>query len=173
MNIADIEKRIEDVPNFPKPGIVFKDLTPLFLEPDVVKYLVEQLAIPYLNKGITKVIGVESRGFILGTMLAQQLNAGFVICRKPGKLPRSVRSITYDLEYGTDTLEIHTQDITESDVVLIHDDVLATGGTAAAVSSLVEQSGATIIGFSFICELGFLNGRQKLNQHVVSALIHF
>ena len=171
MNVSEIKKHIVDVPDFPKPGIVFKDLTPLFLNPAVVKDVVRRLAEPYRNSGTTKVIGVESRGFLLGVMLAQELNAAFVVCRKPGKLPREVISQSYELEYGTDTLEIHREDIQAKDVILIHDDVLATGGTAQAVGKIVANTGAKVAGYSFICELEFLKGIKKLAGAKVDALV--
>lgn len=160
-----IENYIRDIQDFPKPGIGFKDITPLLANAEASKKCLQLLLDGLKDQKIDKVIGVESRGFFFGTLLAQELNAGFVPVRKPKKLPFETISATYDLEYGTDTLEIHTDAIKKGEKVLIHDDVLATGGTAKAVCELVEKLGGEIVQLSFIMELTFLNGREKIKQY--------
>jgi len=158
---------IRDVPDFPKPGILFKDITPIFQRSDLIEVAVQALADPFRDAGITQVLGVEARGFILGGLLAQTFGAGFVPVRKKGKLPYKTMSEEYALEYGTDTIEIHVDALTAADRVLIHDDLIATGGTAAATGRLVAHSGATLVGYTFLVELGFLNGRGLLDDRVV------
>lgn len=153
---------IRTVPDFPEPGIQFKDITPLLADVKLMRFAVDQLAQEWSDAGVTKVVGIESRGFILGPMLAQSLNVGFVPIRKKGKLPFTTISETYALEYGTDTIEMHTDALTEADLVLIHDDVIATGGTAAAAHRLIESAGAQVAGHSFLIELSFLGGRNVL-----------
>lgn len=162
-----IENYIRDIQDFPKPGIGFKDITPLLANPEASKECLELLISSLGDKKIDIVVGVESRGFFFGTLLAQRLNAGFVPVRKPKKLPFTTLSATYNLEYGTDTLEIHTDAIKKGDRVLIHDDVLATGGTAKAVCELVEKLGGEIVQCNFIMELTFLNGKEKISQYEV------
>ena len=157
---------IRTVPDFPQPGIQFKDITPLLADPRLLPLAVDALAAPFHGQGITKVVGVESRGFILGAMLATRLDAGFVPVRKPGKLPYDTLQETYALEYGSDTIEMHADAVTARDRVLIHDDVIATGGTASAAARLVERVGGTVVGFSFLVELGFLGGRAKLPEGI-------
>ncbi|MCY4205378.1 MAG: adenine phosphoribosyltransferase [Bacteroidetes bacterium] len=159
-----LRSAIRTVPNFPKPGIQFKDITPILSDIDLLKLAVEQLALPFKEKRITKVIGVESRGFIMAPMIALELGASFIPVRKEGKLPRQTRSVSYDLEYGSATVEMHIDSVCSNDRILIHDDVLATGGTAAAVEELIERSGGKIIGLSFLIELSELNGRAKLKH---------
>ena len=156
---------ILDVPDFPKPGIVFKDITPVLADHAAFTELTAELCGAWVESGITHVVGVESRGFIFGTALAQLLEAGLVLVRKPGKLPRPTHKVSYELEYGTDSLELHLDDLKPGDRVLISDDVLATGGTAEATGNLVRAAGATVVGFSFVIELGFLSGREKLGGH--------
>jgi adenine phosphoribosyltransferase len=152
---------------------MFKDITPLLASPEALKATIETLAEAYANAGVTKVMGAEARGFIFGGALAYRLGAGFVPARKPGKLPWETTSVTYQLEYGTDTLEMHADAIGPEDVVLIVDDVLATGGTAGAKADLVEAAGAKVAGFAFLIELDFLNGREKLPEgSSVVSLIH-
>jgi adenine phosphoribosyltransferase len=165
-SIRAIERAIRDIPDYPKPGILFKDITPVLGKPELLEMAVEALAVPYLDSGVTKVIGVEARGFILGGMLAHRLGAGFVPVRKRGKLPFKTRSAEYELEYGRDTIEMHIDAIEPSDRVLIHDDVIATGGTASASYSLAREAGAEVVGYAFLIELGFLNGRQRLEPNV-------
>ena len=168
-----VDKYIRDIQDFPKEGILFKDITPLLIDPIARKECLDMLIADLKNKEINKVVGVESRGFFFGTLLAQELNAGFVPVRKPNKLPFDTISATYDLEYGTDTLEIHVDAIQKGDRVLIHDDVLATGGTAKVVCELVEQLGGVIVQCNFIMELSFLNGREKLGQNNIFAAITY
>lgn len=168
----DLEQYIRDIPDFPKEGIVFKDITPLLASPEGFRNAIDTIADEYADAGITKVMGAEARGFIFGGALAYRLGAGFVPARKPGKLPWSTTTHTYDLEYGTDTLEVHTDAFEPGDVVLIVDDVLATGGTAAAKAALVEKMGASVAGFAFLLELDFLAGREKLGTPKIISLIH-
>lgn len=157
---------IRTVPDFPEPGIQFKDITPLLAEADLVREAVAILIAPFADSGITKVAAIESRGFILGAMMAEQLDVGFVPVRKKGKLPWSTITESYDLEYGTDTIEIHADAVAPDDIVLIHDDVIATGGTAAAAARLVDRCGANVAGYSFLLELAFLNGKDRLNASI-------
>jgi adenine phosphoribosyltransferase len=170
-----ISSLIRDVPDFPKPGIVFKDITPLLADPKAMALIYEALAAPYLglDKPITKVLGTESRGFIFGTPLAHALGCGFVPVRKPGKLPWKTVSESYALEYGEDTLELHADAIEEGEHVVIVDDLLATGGTLAATCKLAERLGANIVGCSVVIELGFLKGRDKLKGRTVHSLVNY
>jgi adenine phosphoribosyltransferase len=153
---------LRTVPDFPEPGVQFKDISPILADPALLRTAVRALAAPYADMGVTKVVGVESRGFLFGTPMADWLGAGFVLARKPGKLPAATISEEYTLEYGTDAVEIHIDALTPDDRVLIHDDVIATGGTAAATARLIERVGATVVGFAFLIELEFLNGRTQL-----------
>lgn len=169
-----IKKRIRDVYDFPRKGIVFKDLTTVFKDPRALHIIGWDLSQMYRDKGVTKVVGIESRGFIGGSILAFELGAGFVPVRKPGKLPADTLSATYDKEYGTDTIEIHRDAITEDDIVVIHDDVLATGGTMAAAVELVRRMHPKKIYVNFIIELTALNGRKVLPDDVeVTSLISY
>lgn len=169
-----IKKRIRDVYDFPRKGIVFKDLTTVFKDPRALHIIGWDLSQMYCDKGVTKVVGIESRGFIGGSILAFELGAGFVPVRKPGKLPADTLSATYDKEYGTDTIEIHRDAITEDDIVVIHDDVLATGGTMAAAVELVRRMRPKKIYVNFIIELTALNGRKVLPDDVdVTSLISY
>mgnify|MGYP000874962357 CR=1 FL=1 len=169
----DINDYIRDILDFPKEGIVFKDITPLLLDANATRDTVDQLVklLPKELK-IDKVVAMESRGFFFGTLLAQQLNAGFVPARKKGKLPYQTCSASYELEYGTDQIEIHIDAIKPGETVLIHDDVLATGGTAKAVTEIVEQLGGIIVQCQFLMELDFLNGRDKLQSYEVKSILH-
>lgn len=160
----DFEKLIRDIPNWPSEGVIFKDITPLLGDAEGFKAAIDAIADCFADAGITKVLGAEARGFIFGAPIAYRLGAGFVPARKPGKLPCETSSVTYELEYGTDTLEIHADGFTSDDVVLIVDDVMATGGTAAAKAELVKLSGAKLAGFGFVMELDFLSGRDKLAE---------
>lgn len=169
----EIKDLIRDVKDFPIKGIVFKDITTLLKDSVGFETTLDKLYNSCKNKGITKVIGVESRGFIFGGALAAKLGAGFVPIRKPGKLPAEKISEEYTLEYGIDNIEIHTDALTNDDVVLIHDDLLATGGTMAAACKLVEKMGARIAQISFIIELDFLNGREKIKAYDVQSLVHY
>ena len=164
-----LNQYIRDIQDFPKPGIVFKDITPLLGNPQAVKECMALLINNLRDRKIDKVVGAESRGFFFATLLAYELDAGFVPVRKPNKLPFDRISATYELEYGTDVLEIHTDAISTGDRVLIHDDVLATGGTAKAVCELVERLGGVIVQCNFLMELSFLKGREKLGSHEVYA----
>lgn len=169
----DFKSYIRDVPDFPKPGILFKDITPLLQDYRALHSAADNLLKDLEVGGIDKVVGMESRGFIFGPMLADRLEAGFVPIRKPGKLPYKTLSESYDLEYGTDTLEIHVDGIAKGDRILIHDDVLATGGTALATTKLIEKLGGVIIQCNFLIELSFLKGREKIKSHEVKALITY
>lgn len=164
-----LEKYIRIVNDFPKEGIVFKDITPLLLNPEGRKECLSLLLSSLKDKKIDKVIGVESRGFFFGMLLAEALQVGFIPVRKPKKLPFTTISASYDLEYGTDALEIHIDAIKPGDKVLIHDDVLATGGTAKAVCELVEQLGGEIVQLNFLMEIPFLKGREKNNNYEIFA----
>ncbi len=169
-----IKKRIRDVYDFPRKGIVFKDLTTVFKDPRALHIIGWDLSQMYRDKGVTKVVGIESRGFIGGSILSFELGAGFVPVRKPGKLPADTLSASYDKEYGTDTIEIHRDAITEDDIVVIHDDVLATGGTMAAAVELVRRMHPKKIYVNFIIELTALNGRKVLPDDVeVTSLISY
>ncbi|RTY75321.1 adenine phosphoribosyltransferase [Flavobacterium sp. LS1R10] len=162
-----LKKYIRDIQGFPKEGILFKDITPLLINPEARNKCLEILVESLKDKKIDKVIGVESRGFFFGMLIAQELNVGFIPVRKSNKLPYETISATYDLEYGTDTLEIHIDAIQKGDRILIHDDVLATGGTARAVCELVEQLGGEIVQCNFLMELAFLNGRTKFCSNYI------
>ena len=168
-----LNRYIRDVQDFPKEGIVFKDITPLLANPKAVKECMALLINNLRERKIDKVVGVESRGFFFATLLAYELGAGFVPVRKPKKLPYDKVSVSYELEYGSDTLEMHTDAIKPGDRILIHDDVLATGGTAKAVCELVEKVGGEIVQCNFLMELSFLNGRQKIGKYeVYSPLVY-
>lgn len=170
---ARIRELIRDIPDYPKPGIVFKDITPLLASRDAFRAVTDAMAAPFVDDGITHVVAIESRGFILGGPVAQWLGTGFVPVRKPGKLPARTRRETYELEYGTDTLEIHADACGDQARVLIVDDVIATGGTADATRRLVESLGATVVGFSFLIALSFLPGRERLGSRNVRSLITY
>lgn len=168
-----LEQYIRDIQDFPKKGIFFRDITPLLASPEAVKECLLLLISSLEGKKIDKVIGVESRGFFFATLLAHELNVGFIPVRKPNKLPFTTLSATYQLEYGTDTLEIHSDSIKKGDRVLIHDDVLASGGTAKAVCELVEKLGGEVVQCNFIMELTALNGRAKLgNKEIFAAMTY-
>ncbi len=169
----DLKFYIRDVADFPKPGILFKDITPLLQNRKALQNAAEELVLLVGDVKIDKVVGMESRGFIFGPLLAHKLGAGFVPVRKPGKLPAAKISETFALEYGTDTLEMHVDAIKEGERVLIHDDVLATGGTASAVAKLIERAGGEIVQFNFLLELEFLNGRDKIGQWQTKSLISY
>ena len=168
-----LKERIRDIPDFPKPGIVFKDITPLLADPKALQFTVDALCDHFGDLGVQKVIGVEARGFILAAPVAYRFGAGFVPVRKAGKLPWQIESEEYELEYGTDLLEIHRDGVGAGERVLIVDDVLATGGTAAATCRLVEALGATVAGLGFVIELTFLSGRAKLEGRDMLSLIAY
>ncbi len=164
---------IREVPDFPKPGILFYDITTLLKDAAGLRALIDELGAGYVGKGIDKVVGIEARGFIFAPAVAYALNAGFIPVRKPKKLPAATERVEYALEYGTDVLEIHRDAIEPGENVLIVDDVLATGGTAAAVTQLVEKIGGKVAGLGFVIELDFLNGRAKLPGYDVRAMLHY
>lgn len=166
-----VQGLIRDVPDFPEPGIVYKDITPLLADPVGFDLAVHAMADPWVDVGIDLVVGVEARGFLFGATVARQLGSGFVPVRKPGKLPHTISSIDYGLEYGTDTLEMHTDAIGQGQRVVVIDDVLATGGTAAAAAELVDRHGGSLVGFGFLLELGFLDGRARLGPHRIESLL--
>ena len=171
---ADLRALIRDIPDFPKPGIVFKDITPLLLHPHALDHAVAGLASACADLGpIQFVVAAEARGFILGAAIARELGAGFVPARKPGKLPAEVVTAEYILEYGIDALEMHADAIAHGARVLIHDDLLATGGTARALAELVERLGAIVVGCAFLVELAFLDGRRRLEGFDVHALVTY
>ena len=167
------KKLIRSVPDFPIPGIMFYDITTLLKDPDGMKMVLDDLYEAARDKGINKVIGIESRGFIFGGALAAKLDAGFIPVRKPGKLPAPTISETYLLEYGEDKIEIHQDAIQPGDKILVHDDLLATGGTMEAACKLVEKMGAEIIQVSFLVELSFLKGREKLKDYDIYSLVTY
>lgn len=169
----ELKKLIRDVPNFPKQGIIFKDITTLLKDSKGLNNAADELVNFINNKHITKVTGIESRGFILGAIVAQKLGAGFVPIRKPGKLPAETISESYSLEYGTDRIEIHKDAIQKGDKILLHDDLLATGGTMEAACKLVEKLGGEVVQISFLIELNFLNGRDKLKNYDVRSIIKY
>ena len=168
---SDLTAYIRDVPDFPKPGILFKDITPLLGDPAALKAAVEALAAPYRDANLTAVAAVESRGFIFASAVACELDCGFIPLRKPNKLPADTTSATYELEYGTDTIEVHTDAIHPGDRVAIIDDVIATGGTAAAAVELVETLGGDLVGISFLIDLAFLGGTAKLGDYPIHSVI--
>ena len=171
--MEELKNIIRDVPDFPKKGIIFKDITTLLSDGRSFHRMVDLIAHRYVGKRIDKIVGVEARGFVLGSALAYKLGAGITLVRKPGKLPYKTRKVTYDLEYGSDTLEIHEDAFKAGDRVIIADDLLATGGTVAAVVKLVEGLGAEIVECAFMTELEFLHGRDKLPAGKVFSLLKF
>ncbi len=171
--IDTLKPLIREIPDFPKKGILFRDITPLLANPSGIALAVEMLANPFRGKNIDLVVGAESRGFIFGTAVACCLSAGFVLVRKPGKLPHKKISMTYDLEYGTDALEMHEDSILKDQRVLIVDDLLATGGTMKACSDLVERVGGKVVGLAVLIELAGLKGREKLNGQAVHSVLKY
>ncbi len=169
---VNLRAYIRDVPDFPKPGIVFKDITPLLADGDAFSAAISELSC-FVPQGVDAVVGIESRGFIFGAALAQQMGLGMVPVRKPGKLPADVHGVDYELEYGMDRLEIHRDALSEGHRVVIVDDLLATGGTAKATVDLVEALGARVAACLFVIELGFLHGRDRLGDLTVSSLISY
>lgn len=166
MNKETLKKNLREIPDFPKPGILFYDVTTLFKNPECLQGMIDELYEMYKDKGITKVVGIESRGFILGGALAARLGAGFIMARKPGKLPAEVIEETYAKEYGTDTIQLHKDAISPEDVVLLHDDLLATGGTMAAAHRLVKRCGVKQAYVNFVIELEGLNDRKAFDENV-------
>ncbi|HHT25718.1 MAG TPA: adenine phosphoribosyltransferase [Firmicutes bacterium] len=169
----DIRSLIREIPDYPQPGVSFKDITTVLKDPQALQYVVREMARRFRDKGIDVIVGVESRGFIFGAPLAYELGLGLVLVRKPGKLPAEKIQVEYELEYGTDTLEIHKDAIQPGQRVLIVDDLLATGGTISAAAKLVEQLGGEVVGYTFLIELAYLGGRRKLgNQEIASLVIY-
>jgi adenine phosphoribosyltransferase len=168
---VDLRDYIAHIPDFPREGIVFKDITPLFLHPEALQEAVHRLRDYAEPLNVDLVVSAEARGFMLGGAVAAKIGAGFIPARKPGKLPRETNSVEYVLEYGVDALEVHKDALAGGARVLVHDDLLATGGTAKALCELVEQAGAVVAGCAFIVELAFLNGRERLTPHDVHSLI--
>ena len=173
MDVKKLQDAIRDVPDFPKEGILFRDITTLLMKPDLLKKTVALLADPYRGTGVRKIVGIESRGFIFGTAIAYALDAGFIPVRKPGKLPAEILREEYELEYGTDAVEIHRDAIAPGEKVAVVDDLLATGGTMAATLKLLGKLNAEVAGVSFLVELGFLKGREKLDGYDILTLITY
>jgi len=170
--MSDLARHIRDIPDFPKPGILFKDITPLLADPAAFRETIDRLAEGFRGR-VDTVLGIESRGFIVGAAVAYALGTGLALVRKPGKLPAQTYSAHYELEYGKDTLEIHRDAIGRGHRVLLVDDLLATGGTASAAAELIKRCGGTIAGFSFIVELAFLGGRKRIGDYEVRSLIRY
>jgi adenine phosphoribosyltransferase len=170
---AWLKAHVRDIPDWPSPGIVFRDITPLLAAPDAFTATVDALAAPFADCQIDKVLGIEARGFVFASPVAYRYAAGFVPVRKAGKLPWEIEREEYELEYGTDLLEIHRDAVTPGEKVLIVDDVIATGGTAAATAALVERLGGEVVGFTFVIELEFLHGRKKLPGYNVQSLVTY
>ena len=171
--MEDLKNIIRDVPDFPKKGIIFKDITTLLSDAKSFHRMIDLIAHRYIGKNIQQVVGVEARGFILGSALAYKLGTGVTLVRKPGKLPFKTRRKTYDLEYGSDTLEIHEDAFKKGDRIIVADDLLATGGTVAAVVSLVQELGAEVVECAFLAELEFLHGRKRLPEGKTFSLLKF
>ena len=169
----DLKSYIRDVPDWPKPGILFRDITPLLAEPRALSFAIDALCCSFKNTGIDYVAAVEARGFIFGSAVAEKINAGFVPIRKKDKLPFKTESISYDLEYGTDTLQVHSDAVEKGAKVLMVDDLLATGGTMAAACELIEKIGGGIVGIAFLIELSDLNGRDKLSNYEVKTVLSY
>ena len=168
-----LKKAVRNIPDFPKKGIQFKDITTLLKDPELYEHVIDEFVDYYRDKGITRVVAIESRGFILGGVIAKMLGAGFVPVRKPGKLPAEVYQRSYQLEYGEDALEIHQDALTEKDVILLHDDLLATGGTTMAALDLIRQFNVKKVYLGFLIELDFLEARKRIKNHDIFTLIHF
>lgn len=168
-----LQNKIRSIPDFPKPGILYRDITPLVRDPAMLRLAVHQLIHPFIGEKLTAVVGMEARGFIFGSLAAWDLGIGFVPLRKLGKLPYDVHSISYDLEYGNTSLEVHVDALTDQDRVLVIDDVLATGGTAAASCQLIEKLGAEIAACAFVVELDALEGRKKLTEYRIHSLLRY
>jgi adenine phosphoribosyltransferase len=169
--VIDLKRFVRDVPDFPTPGILFRDITPLLASPDAFGAAIQAMADPFRGSGVVKIVGIEARGFMFGAAVARELRLGFVPARKPGKLPGRTERVAYGLEYGSDSLEVHADALSPGESVLIVDDVLATGGTAAAAAELVERLGARVDALIFCIELAALQGRAKLSGHAVSAVL--
>jgi adenine phosphoribosyltransferase len=170
--MVDLREFIADVPDFPEPGIIFKDITPLLAHPEAFLQAVDEMAGPFLHEGVDIVVGIESRGFLLAGSIAERIGSGLGLVRKPGKLPRTTVSVTYDLEYGTDSLEIHEDAFRAGTKALIVDDVLATGGTLAATRELIEKAGGEVVGATMLMELSFLEGRSRFDLPLHAVLTY-
>lgn len=168
-----LHNKIRTIENFPEPGIQYRDITPMVRDPATLRLAVHQLIHPFIGERLTAIVGMEARGFIFGSLAAWDLGIGFVPLRKPGKLPHDVHSVSYDLEYGSAGLEVHVDALTADDRVLVIDDVLATGGTAAASCHLIEKLGAEIAACAFVVELDALAGREKLSGYRIHSLLHY
>ncbi len=173
MDHAELRQFVRDIPDFPEAGILFRDITPLLLEPKAFASALDAIASPFVDASIDRVVGIESRGFIFGAPIAERLGAGFGLVRKAGKLPYETHQKEYDLEYGTDTIEMHTDTVAAGQRVLLVDDVIATGGTAAAAEALIGEAGGTVVGCTFLVELDALGGRQRLGTARVHSVIHY
>ena len=173
IDAAAMRQLIRNVPDFPKPGIVFRDITTLIADPKALKAIIHAMADPFRDDGIDLVVGIESRGFIFGVAVALQLGVGFAPVRKPGKLPHKTASESYELEYGTDTIEMHVDAVKPGQRVLVVDDLLATGGTMAAACRLVEKLGGEVAGIAVVIDLAFLSGRAKLGQRKIVSLVDY
>lgn len=173
MSELDLRAFVRDVPDFPKPGILFRDVTPLLADPRAFHEAVQRLLAPFRERGVVKVMGIESRGFVFGPPLALALGAGFVLVRKAGKLPWRTRRVTYELEYGTDTVEMHEDALAPGERVLVVDDLIATGGTAGAAVRLAREAGAEVVGCAFLIELTALGGRDRLGVDDVHVLLRY
>jgi len=169
----ELKNFIRDVPDFPKEGIIFKDITPLLLDGEAFRAAVNEMLSPYKSSDFDRILAIESRGFIFGAAMAYSLDKGLIIARKKGKLPWNKKRVSYSLEYGEEILEVHEDSIASGDRILIVDDLIATGGTAKAMAELVEEMGGAVVGFSFLIELTFLKGREALNGYRVNATIKF
>ncbi len=169
----DLREYIRDIPDYPKPGIVFRDITPLFLDPSALEHAIALLAAWASDREVDYVVAAEARGFVLGGAIAARIGAGFIPARKPGRLPREAISVEYALEYGVDALEVHHDALSGGARVLVHDDLIATGGTAEALCRLVETAGAEVAGCAFLVELAFLRGREKLGGREVHSLVTY
>ena len=168
-----LRSRIRDIPDFPKEGVIYRDITPLVRDPAALRLAVHELVHPFFSDSLTAVVGMEARGFIFGALAAWELGIGFVPLRKPGKLPYDVYGISYELEYSSERMEVHVDALTSNDRVLVVDDVLATGGTASASCALIEKLGAAVAACAFVVELDFLEGRSRLSRHRVHSLVHY
>jgi len=168
-----LKSKVRDIPDFPEPGIIFRDITPLVADPAALQLSVYQLLQPFLGESVNAVAGMEARGFIFGSLAAWELGVGFIPLRKPGKLPYDVQTASYNLEYGSAALEVHTDAVNAGDKILLIDDLIATGGTAQASCQLIEELGGEIIGCAFVIELDALKGREKLSKYKVHSLLHY
>jgi len=171
--VSQLETLIRDIPDFPEKGVIFKDITPVLGDPEAFETLIDSMSSPFIDKGITKVAGIEARGFTLATPVANRIGAGFIPLRKPGKLPYETVKEEYELEYGIDALEMHTDALFDGEKVLLVDDVIATGGTAAAAIRLLRHLGADVVGFSVFIELAFLGGAEKIDNVPIYALLRY